>query len=83
MPSGLALSSSCPGLLCTSSRDESLKIWDTLGKKPKFVHERNLKIGGIHCIDFAPDLPFLMASGGDNKSKNLIVFNAIKKTEGR
>ncbi|KAK6644931.1 hypothetical protein RUM43_001207 [Polyplax serrata] len=78
---GVAFSSSCPGLLCTTCQDGQMKVWDIQSKKPECVHERNLKIGAIHCLDSAPDLPFIMASGGDNKSKNLIVFNAMKKPE--
>lgn len=80
---GLALSSSCPGFFCTVSGDESLKIWDVIGKNPKLIEEKKLKVGKIHCLDSAPDLPFIMASGGDNRSNNLIVFNALKKTEGK
>lgn len=76
------LSSRCPGMLTTSSQDETMKIWDIMGGTPELVHESNLKIGTILCLDSAPDLAYIMASGGDYKTKNLVVFNAMTKANG-
>ncbi|KAL0281215.1 UNVERIFIED_CONTAM: hypothetical protein PYX00_002270 [Menopon gallinae] len=73
---GLVLSSQCPGFLATASQDGMYKVWDISGT-PEVVSERNLKIGEIQCLETAPDEPFLVASGGDRKNRNMLVFNAI------
>nr|XP_023012005.1 periodic tryptophan protein 1 homolog [Leptinotarsa decemlineata] len=73
---GLAISRQCPGLLVTASPDEMVKTWDfASGSVPKLVHEREFKLGNIHCLELCPDSPFVITLGGDNKSNNFAVFD--------
>ncbi|KAF5276887.1 hypothetical protein FQA39_LY06438 [Lamprigera yunnana] len=73
---GLNISPHCPGLLLTCSADESVKIWDyTKQAPPSVVYERNFQMNIVHCLDLCPDLPFVLAAGGDNKMNNFTVFD--------
>ncbi|KAG5884791.1 hypothetical protein JTB14_010854 [Gonioctena quinquepunctata] len=73
---GLAISGQCPGLLVTASPDEMVKTWDfSADTGPILVHEKEFKIGNIHCLELCPDSPFVITVGGDNKSHNFSVFD--------
>ena len=75
---GLAASGQCEGFLSTTSTDGSLKVWDFKDKElPTLVHERDFKMGVVHCLELCPDYPFIVASGGDNKSHNFTVLNLL------
>nr|ACO13022.1 Periodic tryptophan protein 1 homolog [Lepeophtheirus salmonis] len=72
---GISLSTQCPDCLVTVSSDKTLKVWDIPDNKPTCIHERNMKLGQLHCLDNCPDAPFLMAIGGDKNSNNFKVFD--------
>lgn len=73
---GLNISSQCPGLMLTASADETVKIWDySQGSEPTLVHEKNFDMNMVHCLELCPDLPFVLATGGDNKMNNFTVFD--------
>ncbi|CAG9861106.1 unnamed protein product [Phyllotreta striolata] len=75
--SGLCASTQCPGLLITSSTDETVKIWDykDLANAPCLINEKEFNLGNVHCLDLCPDLPFVISAGGDKKSHNFTVFD--------
>lgn len=80
---GLAISSLCPGLLITSSAEGDMKVWDVQEtSSPDFIYQRDLKMGIVHCLQLNPDSPFLIASGGDNKSHNLTVLDLLAVDSG-
>lgn len=74
---GLIASAQCKGLLVTTSSDGSLKTWDyqNSAQAPVLVHAKELKMKTIHCLELCPDLPFVVASGGENKSNNFTVLD--------
>lgn len=81
---GLSISSICPGLVVTTSAEGDLKVWDMLeDRQPEFVYQRDLKMGMVHCLDINPNCPFLIASGGDNKSHNLSVLDLLSEDTGK
>ncbi|XP_063991604.1 periodic tryptophan protein 1 homolog [Diachasmimorpha longicaudata] len=78
---GLSLSSSCPGLLVTSSDDSVIKIWDVLDiHTMDLVFEKKTNLGALQCLSSCPDSPFVFASGGDNKSHNYKVWDLMEIT---
>ncbi|EFA02231.2 periodic tryptophan protein 1 homolog [Tribolium castaneum] len=72
---GLVVSPQCPGLLVTSSPDGTIKIWDYTENEATFVFEKDFSLGTVQCLDLSPDLPFVIAAGGDNKSNNFLVHD--------
>ncbi|XP_044255821.1 periodic tryptophan protein 1 homolog [Tribolium madens] len=72
---GLVASAQCPGLLVTSSPDGAIKVWDYTENEATFVYEKDFNLGTIQCLDLSPDLPFVIAAGGDNKSNNFLVHD--------
>lgn len=73
---GLAVSNQCPGLMLTTCAEGILKTWDIHGTgTPKLVHEKNLNMGMVQCLELCPDSPFLIAAGGDKKSHNFTVLD--------
>lgn len=77
------MSSSCPGLLVTTSDDEVLKVWDVIDlKEPQLVWEKKTNLGKILCLDCSPDSPFIFSVGGDNKSNNYKVFDFLQISSG-
>ncbi|KAI1298413.1 Periodic tryptophan protein 1 -like protein [Halotydeus destructor] len=76
--SGMALSSSCPGLLVTTSSDKKLKIWDVGTEKANFTEEfPRVKVGRILGLAANPDEPFVFAVGGDAKTNNFKVVDLL------
>lgn len=81
---GLSISSTCPGLLVTISAEGDLKVWDMADdRQPDLVHQRDLKLGTVHCLQLNPNSPFLIASGGDNKSHNFSVLDLLSEDVGK
>lgn len=82
---GLSLSPLCPGLLCSTSPDGLLKIWDCklLESEPQLVQEKDFKMGVVHCLDFNPNSPFVIAAGGDNKSNYFTVLDLMSIDTGK
>lgn len=79
---GLALSSKCPGLLTSCSSDGIFKIWDCLDlKEPFLVSGRNLGLGRLLTLESNPDHPFIFTAGGDKKTKNIELINAISHND--
>ncbi|XP_018320830.1 periodic tryptophan protein 1 homolog [Agrilus planipennis] len=73
---GLTISAQCPGLLITASADGSLKVWDMNEEsEPVMAVNKEFDLGVVHCVELCPDLPFVIAAGGDNKSKNFLVYD--------
>ncbi|KAF2882098.1 hypothetical protein ILUMI_24101 [Ignelater luminosus] len=73
---GLTISGQCPGLFLTASSDGLVKIWDSAeSTQPNLVYEKDFSMGLVHCLQLCPDLPFVVAAGGDNKSNNFTVFD--------
>lgn len=72
---GLAVSDKCPGLVVTGSGDGTVKIWDCNETGPSMVHEADFSAGVIHSLELCPDLPFVLAVGGDNKSNHFLVYD--------
>ncbi|GJQ77266.1 hypothetical protein Trydic_g20691 [Trypoxylus dichotomus] len=75
---GLVVSGQCPGLLVTTSGDGSVKTWDCKNDtQPVLIHEKDFKMGNVHCLDLCPNYPFIIAAGGDKKSNNFTVLNLL------
>ena len=57
--------------------DKLVKIWDIGEKSAHFVTEYNdLNVGAILSLTANPDLPFIIAVGGDNnKSENFKIID--------
>ncbi|XP_058798424.1 periodic tryptophan protein 1 homolog [Phymastichus coffea] len=76
---GLSMSVSCPGLLLSSNKDGTLKIWDVINYlEPQLVAEKQTNVGQIMCLEANCDSPFTFAIGGDNKAHHLSLFNASR-----
>lgn len=77
------MSTSCPGLMVTTSDDDILKVWDLIDlKAPQLVWEKKTNLGKILCLDSSPDNPFVFSVGGDNKAHNFKVFDFTQITAG-
>ncbi|EDS26311.1 wd-repeat protein [Culex quinquefasciatus] len=74
---GLVLSSKVRGMLATASADGTLKLWDMDEEDAKLVYKKNPKMGVIQCLDECPENPFMLAMGGDLKTKNFSVVNVL------
>uniref|UniRef100_A0A8D8ALE0 Periodic tryptophan protein 1 homolog n=3 Tax=Culex pipiens TaxID=7175 RepID=A0A8D8ALE0_CULPI len=74
---GLVLSSKVRGMLATASADGTLKLWDIDEEDAKLVYKKNPKMGVIQCLDECPENPFMLAMGGDLKTKNFSVVNVL------
>jgi len=61
----LGLSPEIPDCCVTTSMDKTLKVWDLKGGRPECVVEKNFKIGPLHCAQFCPDAPMVVAVGGN------------------
>ncbi|KAK9875592.1 hypothetical protein WA026_009395 [Henosepilachna vigintioctopunctata] len=73
---GLFVSGQCPGLIVTSSPDETVKTWDYSGENaPELINSKDFGCGMLHCLGGSPDSPFVIASGGDKKSNNFVVYD--------
>lgn len=81
---GLALSSSCPGLLVTAGDDSFLRVWDIINNtEPSRVWEQKSNLGTLLCLEANPDNPFTFAAGGDNKARNIKVYDLSTISEVR
>ena len=77
------MSARCPGLLVSSNKDGTIKVWDVKNHlEPKLVHEKQTNLGQIICLEACCDTPFVFAVGGDNKASNLNVYNLSTIDEG-
>uniref|UniRef100_A0A182WCM1 Anaphase-promoting complex subunit 4 WD40 domain-containing protein n=1 Tax=Anopheles minimus TaxID=112268 RepID=A0A182WCM1_9DIPT len=74
---GLVLSAHVKGMLSTASADGSLKVWDIDEQDARMVYKKNPKIGVIQCLDACNESPFMLALGGDLKTKNFCVVNLL------
>jgi len=72
---GISLSPHCHGVVTTVSQDKMLKVWDISGPQPAFVGERALGLGTLHTLSNCPDVPFVVAAGGDKSSDNFKVMD--------
>ncbi|XP_053687175.1 periodic tryptophan protein 1 homolog [Sabethes cyaneus] len=74
---GLVLSTSVKGMLSTASADGKLKVWDFDDQDARLVYKKDPKTGVIQCLDACPENPFMLALGGDLRSKNFCVINLL------
>ncbi|XP_001599699.1 periodic tryptophan protein 1 homolog [Nasonia vitripennis] len=73
---GLSMSVSCPGLLVSTNKDGTIKVWDVKNYlEPQLVLEKQTNLGHIICLESSCDSPFIFAAGGDNKANNLNVYD--------
>ncbi|CAG2167284.1 unnamed protein product [Oppiella nova] len=77
---GLALSRQCQGCLITASTDKLVKVWDVDDKSAHFITQfSDLNIGAVLSLSPNPDLPFIIAVGGDNnKAENFKIIDISK-----
>ncbi|XP_036148682.1 periodic tryptophan protein 1 homolog isoform X2 [Monomorium pharaonis] len=75
---GLSLSTSCQGLLVSSSNDGVIKTWDIGKKSPTLIWEQMSNLGAIQCLAANPDNGFVFIVGGDNKEHNFKVLDLMK-----
>jgi len=82
---GLSLSSQINGCLITASTDKVVKVWDIDENGAKFVTQfSDLNIGSILSLSPNPDLPFVIAVGGDNnKTENIKIIDISKSKQVR
>lgn len=84
--SGIVANPSQAQMLTTTSVDSVLKVWRyNESTAPRMVYENALGIGRAQCAAMNPDNGFILATGGDNKTKQLRVvdvrdFDVVKKT---
>lgn len=74
--SGIVANPTQAGMLTTTSADGLMKVWrydETTAAQ--LVHESELGIGRVQCANICPDNGFVIATGGDNKAKQLRVIN--------
>ena len=77
------MSVSCPGLLVSSNKDGTIKVWDVANHlEPKLIYEKQTNLGQIICLESSCDSPFTFAVGGDNKAHNLNVYDFSDVPEG-
>ncbi|CAG2100292.1 unnamed protein product [Medioppia subpectinata] len=77
---GLSLSRHCNGCLITASIDKLVKVWDVDDTSAHFITQfSDLNIGAVLSLNCNPDLPFIIAVGGDNnKSENFKIIDITK-----
>ena len=69
--SSLGFSASVPGFMCTASEDKTIKVWDVAScqsgssQSPEAVAYKTMNVGKLFALQFFPDNPFLLATGGD------------------
>lgn len=64
--SAFDISPAVPGLLATGSDDKKVKIWNVEDNKPSMVVSRNLEVGRVFSVQFAPDadVAFRLSAAG-------------------
>ncbi|KAL7298050.1 hypothetical protein TKK_0009055 [Trichogramma kaykai] len=73
---GLSMSSSCPGLLVSSSQDGTITVWDVKNHmEPQSIFEKQTNTGRVICLESNCDSPLVFAVGGDNRESNLNTYN--------
>lgn len=72
---GLYVNINTPERLYTTSNEEVLKVFDNLSQAPKSIHDKNINIGEVICLEGNPDYPNIVALGGTKRCKNLTLLN--------
>jgi len=65
--SNLVFSPHIPNMMCTSSTDGKVKVWDILaneGTKPAQIGKKDMKQGELYSMRFCNDIPWVLACGG-------------------
>lgn len=63
----LAFSPGVPGLMATSSEDQTVKVWDARTLQPIAQRDMNsvsTTQGQLMCLEFYKDSPYILAVGG-------------------
>ena len=69
--SSISFSPNVPGLMATSSIDQTVKIWDvkdvpsSSSRLPKLVGYKTMNVGKVFAMQFSIDVPYLLGCGGD------------------
>lgn len=69
--SSISFSPDIPGLMATSSIDQTVKIWDvqdvpsSSSRLPKLVGYKTMNVGKVFAMQFSVDVPYLLGCGGD------------------
>lgn len=67
--SNVIFSPHIPNMMCTSSTDGTVKVWDITangGTNPAEISMRSMKQGELFTMQFCQDIPWVLASGGSN-----------------
>ena len=86
--SNVVFSPHIPNMMCTSSTDGTVKVWDITangGLKPAQIANKEMKQGELFTMQFCQDIPWVLASGGSNgelaiwdTSENIEIENHFK-----
>ncbi|CAM9177971.1 unnamed protein product, partial [Ectocarpus fasciculatus] len=68
--SSVSFSTLVPGMMATSSVDQTVKVWDILAASkgsgsPHPVAYKTMNVGKIFAMNYSADVPYLLACGGD------------------
>lgn len=68
--SSISFSTHVPGMMATSSVDQTVKVWDILAAsqgsgRPHPVAYKTMNAGKLFAMQYSPDVPYLLACGGD------------------
>ncbi|XP_065202677.1 periodic tryptophan protein 1 homolog [Planococcus citri] len=77
---GLCVDPNHPDVLVSISTDECMKLWDT-SNEYNMITMKDLKLGGLHCIDLNPDFPYLAAVGGMSEKRGKTVLKVVSLEE--
>ena len=62
--SGLSFSPHIPTMMCTSSTDGEVRVWDISCASPAQICSRKMEQGELFSLQFCQDIPWVLAAGG-------------------
>lgn len=72
---GLYVTESIPDKLYACSNEEVLKVFHKLSQEPECIHEKQVNIGEVLCLEGNPNHPNIVVMGGTKRCKNLTLLN--------